>query len=395
MSEFFTHVVTIEALERHPNADTLSIATVLGGYPCIVKNDQFKVGDKAIYISVDALVPVILPEFAFLNSSSTRNGYSRIKAKRLRGIFSMGLLMPCPDRYSVGDNVAEAYGILKYEHPSEREPGQPNMKRPKTVRGWFTGETVGFDLAVTGIALLVSALVGLFIADAAVFALAALAMAGLAVYAMQENRANLKRPKIPYYDLEGLRKHARVFVPGEDVHVTEKIHGMNACFVHNGRKFHARSRTVFRIGKDQFTHVAEKHDLEKKLKQHPNKVVFGEVYGVYNGKHLQDLTYGKDDAHLAVFDVLDLTKNEYLSVGELVSFCRELDLPTVPTLYYGPYDHELIETLAEGKTVVEGATHVREGVVVKPLQERHDRGLGRVILKMAGQGYLTRKTNDS
>jgi hypothetical protein len=36
--------------------------------------------------------------------------------------------------------------------------------------------------------------------------------------------------------------------------------------------------------------------------------------------------------------------------------------------------------------------HVREGIVVKPVRERQSRSIGRVFLKLAGQGYLLRKS---
>lgn len=35
--------------------------------------------------------------------------------------------------------------------------------------------------------------------------------------------------------------------------------------------------------------------------------------------------------------------------------------------------------------------HVREGIVVKPIKERWDQDIGRVFLKLAGEGYLLRK----
>ena len=38
-----------------------------------------------------------------------------------------------------------------------------------------------------------------------------------------------------------------------------------------------------------------------------------------------------------------------------------------------------------------GADHVREGFVVKPTAECFDDRIGRVILKMVGEGYLLRK----
>jgi len=62
----------------------------------------------------------------------------------------------------------------------------------------------------------------------------------------------------------------------------------------------------------------------------------------------------------------------------------------VPTLYRGPWS-ESLRYLAEGKTTMPGADHVREVFVVKPIKERMMRGLGRVFLKFVGEGNLLRK----
>ncbi len=48
-------------------------------------------------------------------------------------------------------------------------------------------------------------------------------------------------------------------------------------------------------------------------------------------------------------------------------------------------------SLAEGPTTIGGAKHVREGWVIKPAVERRDNRIGRVILKMHSEGFLTRK----
>ena len=45
----------------------------------------------------------------------------------------------------------------------------------------------------------------------------------------------------------------------------------------------------------------------------------------------------------------------------------------------------------EGMSVMPKAKHVREGIVIKPTVERYDNHFGRVILKLPGEGYLTRK----
>lgn len=111
MSEFHVRIVQVGDLQKHPNADSLSIADV-EGYPVIVKTGDFKPGDLAVYIPVDAIVPDN-ETFAFLG------GHRRIKARRLRGIFSMGLMMPASilgaEVLAVGTNVQEALGIEKYD----------------------------------------------------------------------------------------------------------------------------------------------------------------------------------------------------------------------------------------------------------------------------------------
>ena len=49
-------VVEIGELEKHPNADTLSIVKVKG-WQCIVKTDEFKDVKLAAYIPIDSLIP--------------------------------------------------------------------------------------------------------------------------------------------------------------------------------------------------------------------------------------------------------------------------------------------------------------------------------------------------
>src|SRR5437773_1584681 len=54
-------------LEKHPNADALSIVKIYdGGYQCIVRTEDWVGKDKGVYIQPDSLVPLIQPEFAFL-----------------------------------------------------------------------------------------------------------------------------------------------------------------------------------------------------------------------------------------------------------------------------------------------------------------------------------------
>lgn len=192
MSEFKVEVVRLGPIIKHLNADRLGITQVHGGYPVITNisgPDAFKEGDLAVYVPVDSLVPALRPEFAFLvpepvrkddmtdiEWAERRRRYEkekselvRIKARKLRGIFSMGLLVPPPLGAHEGDNVQLAYGIEKYE---------PDIANRKGGSSSPAGES------------------------------------------------EPDQPFMPVYtDIEGLRKWGKVFTEGEEVIITEKIHG--------------------------------------------------------------------------------------------------------------------------------------------------------------------------
>lgn len=63
-------------------------------------------------------------------------------------------------------------------------------------------------------------------------------------------------------------------------------------------------------------------------------------------------------------------------------------IETVPVLYEGPFDAELIKKLVDGPSTVSGAKNIREGVVVLPLKPRHVPGLGRLQLKIVSNAFL-------
>jgi len=55
----------------------------------------------------------------------------------------------------------------------------------------------------------------------------------------------------------------------------------------------------------------------------------------------------------------------------------------------GPWNKEKAYELAEGSSTLDNK-HVREGVVIRPVFERRHDKLGRVILKLHGEGFLTK-----
>jgi RNA ligase (TIGR02306 family) len=327
MSEHHINVVRLGAITPHPNADSLSITMVHGGYPCIIRTGDFAEGDLAVYVPVDALVPTDDPRFAFLADQSGKP--ARIKARRLRGVFSMGLLVKPDAGVAEGDDVAEALRIGKYD---------PVEARIRGIASGAASPDLDDDPGV-----------------------------------------------LPTYDLEGLRKYGRLLQPGEEVIVTEKIHGANGRAVVIDGRFYIGSRSNFwkPESANWWAEVARRYGLADRLAGYPGAIYF-EVFGP-----VQDLRYGKDALELAVFDVLDWKARRWLDHDDVMHACAALGLPMVPTLYRGAWDPSMSPGFAEGPSTLAG--HVREGFVVRPAQERYDLRAGRVVLKMHGEGYLTRK----
>ena len=83
-------VFKVGELTKHPNADSLSILMVFDNYQTVVRTSDFIPGDLACYIPPDNIVPDT-PQFEFLK------GHRHIKAAKLRGIMSQGLVLAAPE----------------------------------------------------------------------------------------------------------------------------------------------------------------------------------------------------------------------------------------------------------------------------------------------------------
>lgn len=323
MSEFHVEVVTIGKVEKHPNADKLETTLIKGGYPVCFQTGQFKEGDKAVHIPIESCCPVADPRFAFLANKEKNRDRERIRAKKLRGLFSMGLLIEADPSWAVGQNVQTELNIIKYEPPEPLSMGGENEKDP------------GF---------------------------------------------------LPVYtDIEGLRKYSHLLQDGEEVVITEKIHGCNSRFLFQEDRLWVGSHTGIKREdpNNLWWKIALANDLREKLKDHPYIAIYGETFG-----QVQDISYGVKGLKLALFDSLDTRTRHYHDESEFVELCKSLQMPRVPLLYHGPWSNDL-RKLAEGASTL--ASHVREGFVVRPVKERFEPELGgRLILKMIGEGYYLR-----
>lgn len=324
MSTHSVEVIEIEQVLPHSNADKLEIVPV-GGWQAVVKKGQFKVGDRAIYIEPDYTVPTSRPEFSFLAKDGKER--HRLKAIRLRGVLSFGLLLPLPDDMAdaeIGECVMERLEIERYEPPM------------KTFRGGDDGQELS-----------------------------------------EEDRPSVYAPK---FDVENLQNFPLVFKVGEPVIVTEKIHGANARYLcHDSIMYYGSRSRWLRSDADNIWSRALTDQIRAWCIIHPETTLFGEVFGP-----VQSLKYGESEPRFAAFAALH--KDKWISLPELFDSLEEYGVPHVPVLYSGPYNEDL-RSLAEGDSRVGGDGHLMEGIVITPHVERHDPNIGRVALKYISNRY--------
>ncbi len=318
MTDFHVEIVRIGEIEKHPGADTLGI-TMVGAYPVIVKLGAFKTGDLAVYIPVDSVVPLTDPQFAFLE------GKDRIKAKRLRNIFSQGLLVPVPESLQpvyVGQDVHEEMGITKYLTAEERNE---------------------FSVGAFG--------------------------------SNKQKAANVCPKYLPRYtDIENLRRHPNIFAPGQQVIATEKLEGESTAMAYNSptlwTKFKSwlgfnapdsvlvRSRNQMKTS-GKWHELIDKLDLKhafEKLDSPEDYSIYGESYG-----YTKNFTYDADGHHFRVFDVWDRVMERWLDHDEAYQICKVMGLDMVPVLYRGPFDFDAMCELAENESRI--GEHISYGRV--------------------------------
>lgn len=376
-----THIAEVVkyTLEKHPNADTLSIATIKG-WICVVKTQDFLIENPiykdlnlGVYIPIEMVADKDHPLLSFLEGK-------KVKTKRLRGVISQGVLLPLQvvvEHYLLkklpeeGDDLTQVLGITRWKPPVDLK-----------------------ELLKT-----------------------------------KERSAEISRPEYmdKYTDVENLRNWNKIFQKDQEVVVTEKIHGSNfsAAIINNRFYLSSRNRVlrlepvsirkpIFKYRKlnkflektfmwPLFSNVelvpvdttiwhraVKQYDLETKLKQisdeHGNAdvVLYGEVCPT------QKLTYNftVDNIGLFIFDLRIRTREKdlgYLPQSDTINLMKKYNLPTVPVYYIGPFKDELLD-LRNGKSVI--AEHIKEGIVIQPSTPQYNKKLGRVILKLKGDEFL-------
>jgi tRNA-binding EMAP/Myf-like protein len=372
------NIVRIAEVLPHPDPDTTSLELIhIDGYQVVVRKENFKIGDLAVYLYPDSVVPQTEP-FNFIWADhvgldgKVPEKRRRITVRKFRGQWSEGLLLPVSDfpdlsekvRCYDGADVSDLLGITHYDPDAGKESVEgtkgasanaPRRKYPKSLKGWFF------------------------------FLLHKLTGRGHKSFAQEVNF------NLPVYDVEALKNHNTAFTPDDTVIVTEKIHGSNARFVFLDGVMYAGSR-------NQWKHTDSPCVWRKALKQNPwietwcraheGYALYGEVTPTQKGF---DYGCAKDQVRFFVFDIRT-SDGKWIDESTGLETAHDLLLPEVadivPCLYVGPYDPSKIMPLVGGRSLVVGAAHIREGIVIKSAKEIRVPGLGRLQLKIVSNEFL-------
>lgn len=366
-----TFKVTLEKLEilEHPNADALELAKV-GEYRAVVRKDQFKDGDYALYIPEQAVLPPELLEELGLTGKLAGKDKNRVKAIRLRGQLSQGIV--CRPAALRGD--PDLVKLLD-------DDGAPKLPDPDYA------ELLGITKWVPPVPV---------------------GMAGQVVAAPE---------LIRWGDIENIKRYPTLFEQGQDVVATEKIHG--TCFLLTYSRGEDEAWITSKgQGSKNLALVESDTNLYWRAARHWDLPGFAAIlcetldveqvglFGEVFGRGVQDLHYGADASRdetlgFAMFDIAVRKDGETkfldadiwdMAISGLPDKAKFREIPTVPVLYRGPYDYELLAKMAEGKEWVSGKKlHIREGLVVRPAQEdKSELVQGRRIAKFINPDYLTR-----
>lgn len=357
-------------IQPHNNAERLEVATVYG-FQVIVSKGRYKIGDKAVYIPIDSILPVNLEELLFPADSKIKLNHHRVRQIKIRGLASQGMLinpdeitsLVNPKYFQDEQDLKLILGVTKYEPPV------------KQVHVQGTGK--------------------------------------------QRNKKSEHPLFHKYNGLDNIKWFPNKFTELTDVVIQEKLHGTNArasimpfiansfmkklkklfrlapatenCYGSNNVEISAKTSYRGFYGEDVYGKVFSKLDVFSKIKL--GESVFGEIVGPGIQKNYG---YGLKEHHFILFDVKVLNADgtqTWLSPAEVERFALERGFQMVPVLYRGPFNKEMAYTLTKGKSEFNDKSEkVREGIVIKAAKDYTVAG-NKQALKWVSEDYLNDPTN--
>lgn len=321
-------IQNIKYVKPIPDADSIETVGVLG-WEVVTKKGEFQPGDLCVFFEIDSLLPET-PEFEFLRKSCWNDNLKkyRLKTVKLRKQLSQGLALPQSvfpilAGLTAGADVTDLLNIEKYEPP---------------IPAQIVGDAKSFSWPISK---------------------------------TDETRVQLDDE---YGFIERLT--------GQPYYITLKLDGTSSTFLIDPKDdiYHVCGRNY--SYKESISHnfwvLSRKYGIEQKLRKINEKygVCIG-IQGECTGPGIQQNKLGLPYPDLYIFNVVDIRKNQKLSLDQSLDIVAELGLKFVPILEKGDSFAYSIDDLllkAQGK-------YARYFSTAKPSQEME----GIVIRSLCGQ----------
>lgn len=293
MSTFDVRVRRLDEVLPHPNAERLELAAV-GGYRCVVAKGQFRAGDLVAYLPEASILPLTLADELALTGKLAGPEKNRIHPVSLRGALSQGVVMKARAHWQEGQSVMNELGIEKFS---------PEI--PKELLG--------------------------------------------SAYTLEEHERL-------DFDIENIKAYPDLFKVGEEVVITEKLHGVfmavgglplslaRECGHRDGKSYVSSkgllaNRMAFELGgSNPYVSAADRlglHEVAQDLaaRWESPVIVMGELFGT----GIQDLGYGQPGGapDFRVFAIIRRNPEGqpvYLDDEELCNVASHMGLTRVPVL---------------------------------------------------------------
>ena len=357
------YVARVIEIKEIPGADNIEQG-VIGGWNCIVKKGDYKVGDLVAIATTDAVIPQGLSDAMNVTSYLRKGG--RVRTVKLRGTYSECLVIAnqfLPVGYNPeGKDLMESLSIFKYEPPVRQVQLAGGRKIKYKDNPNFT----------------------------------------------------------VYHKFPNIKNVTGMFSERDNVQITRKIHGTNArygivkkhklsfwdkCkkflrltdkwieyeYVYGSHNVEKGSDTQGFYSTDVWREVADKYDIKNKLWHFTKSVdlstfeevgsgivLYGEIYGPGIQKNYD---YGLKELEFAGFDItLNSKYQNTIRTRHIIT--AALSLPHVPELLVASWSQEMQDKFTFNN-FIEGTKVPHEGIVIK-----HVSGQREKVAKVINPDYL-------
>lgn len=311
-------VATIElvsSIEKHPNADTLDIAKILG-WQVVCKAGSFSAGDKVIYINIDSVLED-RPEYEFLRQKNFR-----VRPIKLRGEYSQGILFPLSiggdiaNSLPIGNDVSELVGAKHFEKPL-----------PVVLSGKANGPLPSFIVKTD-----------------------------------EDNLRNVPEA------LEELH--------GEEIYATMKMDGTSATYYVKDGKFGFCSRNIDLDTEDEtsvFYKIEKKHNIKYKmlLVNRGDWYIQGEIYG----PGIQKNPMGMKEVCFSMFN--GYSEGAFWSLDQLALFSEINFIPMVKMAKLEGENASLLYLISLARMLKYENNTPAEGIVIRPVSPKFSKALNK------------------